>query len=368
MDYYVEAISVKKRSYKTEVYRIRPLKELLGDLRLSEITPKHVVAYRDRRLATPNPKNNNLPLANSTVKLELMLLSHVFSTAVMEWGMESLINPVEKIRKPKAPPGRSRRLTPQEEKKVLGAAFRHPNHEFFAIVALALETAMRQGEILAIRWENISWAKRTVFLPLTKNGDLREIPLSRKAYIVLHDYMTPAREGRVFGYTSSGFKSTWRAFMQRLEIKDLHFHDLRHSAISSLLERGLNTMEVAAISGHRSMAMLRRYSHLLAYKLVEKLDPKPKRKKNRPILRDQLPPYPALITHYSNCVVVDFPDFHDLRVGASKEQDAIERAKGILLRKVVGILCDGYEPPTPSFPDSIGVPSSKSRIEMISPI
>lgn len=74
---------------------------------------------------------------------------------------------------------------------------------------------MRQGEILAIRWENINWTKRTALLLLTKNGDAREVPLSRKAFVALHDYMAPAAEGRVFSYTYSGFKSTWRAHSYR---------------------------------------------------------------------------------------------------------------------------------------------------------
>lgn len=119
LDYYVATVSIRKRSYKTEIYRIKALVDLMGNLVFNEITPPHVVVYRDKRLATPNPRNPTKTLAGSTVKLELMLLSHVYSTAITEWGMEDLANPVEKIRKPKAPPGRTRRLTPAEERKVL---------------------------------------------------------------------------------------------------------------------------------------------------------------------------------------------------------------------------------------------------------
>jgi len=122
LEYYVETVSIRKRSYKTEVYRIKALSSLLGDLVFNEIKPIHVVAYRDKRLATPHPRDSKKTLATSTVKLELMLLSHLFTTAITEWGMEDLINPVEKIRKPKAPPGRTRRLSPAEEKKVLRGA------------------------------------------------------------------------------------------------------------------------------------------------------------------------------------------------------------------------------------------------------
>lgn len=366
--YYVETVSPNKRSYQTEVYRIKALCDLLGDLLLVEITPVHVVAFRDKRLATPHPRDKSKTLATSTVKLELMLLSHVFNTAISEWGMDALTNPVLKIRKPKAPPGRSRRMTCLEEKKVLRAAYQHPNPEFYAIILLALETAMRQGELLSLTWQNISWTKRTALLPMTKNGDVREIPLSRKAYDVLRHHLTPKATGCVFSYTTSGIKSTWKSFIRRLGIEDLHFHDLRHCAISSLVERGLNSIEVAAISGHKSMAMLKRYSHLHAYKLVEKLDPKPRIRRERPILRDHLPAYPAIVTQGPKEIIVDFPDFINLRVSAAEEQSAIEQAKIALLRHMVLLLCDGAIPPTPSSLDSVSFSSTECRIEMLSPI
>lgn len=368
LGHYVETVSSQKRSYKTELYRIRPISNELGHLTLAEITPVHVATYRDKRLTTQHPRIKGQTLATSTVKLELMLLSHVYSTAITEWGMESLVNPVLKIRKPKAPPGRSRRLTPREEVRILRAALRHPNLELYAIVVLALETAMRQGEILGLRWENINWKKRTALLPMTKNGGAREVPLSIAAFDALKRHLSPKNDGRVFSYTSEGLKSSWRAFIKGLQIENLHFHDLRHCCISSLLERGLNTIEVATISGHKSMAMLRRYAHLSAYKLIDKLDPKPRSKKNRPILKDQLPPYPALVTRRCRRVDVDFPDFINLRASGHDEKEAIEQARANLLKKVIGMLCDGFDPPTPSSIDMIDIPCQQSKVEMISPL
>lgn len=366
--FYTETVSVNKRSYQTEVYRVKALCDLMGDLTLQEITSAHIAAFRDKRLATPHPRDSTKTLATSTVKLELMLLSHVFNTAIAEWGMDSLANPVLKIRKPKAPPGRSRRMTSLEEKKLLRAACQHPNLEFYALIVLALETAMRQGELLSLTWQNISWSKRTALLPMTKNGDIREVPLSRKAYDILKHHLTPKVTGQVFTYTSNGLKSSWKSFIRGLGIEDLHFHDLRHCAISSLVERGLNTIEVATISGHKSMAMLKRYSHLHAYKLVDKLDPKPRTRKERPLLRDHLPAYPALVIRETNQIVVDFPDFINLRVSAAEEQSAIEKAKIALLQHMVRLLCDGVIPPTPSPLDSVGLSCAKSRLEMLSPI
>lgn len=223
---------------------------------------------------------------------------------------------------------------------------------------------MRQGELLSLRWENLNWEKRTVFLPMTKNGDPREVPLSRIALDVLKKRLAPKAEGRIFAYTAYGLKSSWRAFIRGIGIDDFHFHDLRHCAISSLLERGLSSIEVATISGHKTMSMLKRYSHLHAYKLVDKLDPKPRVKRERPVLRDHLRPYPARIARFTHRVDVDFLDFVDLCVSGKTEEQAIERAQAKLLRKIVEILCDGFAPPAPSAHDNI----IAGDILMISPL
>lgn len=366
--YYTETISPTKKSYKTEVYRIKALSEILGNFRFDEIVPVHVVTFRDRRMATVHPRDGSKTLSAATVKLELMLLSHVFSTAISEWGMDDLVNPVLKVRKPKTPSGRTRRLTGVEEKLVLRAALRHPNREFYAIVVLALETAMRQGELLALAWENISWDKRTALLPITKNGDVREVPLSQKAYEILRNWLVPKNEGRVFSYTTSGIKSSWKSFTAGLKLENFHFHDLRHCAISSLVEKGLSSIEVASISGHKSMSMLKRYSHLYAYKLVEKLDPKPKARRNRAVLRSQLNAYPAIVLKKSREIEIDFVDFIDLRVRVDLKVDAFEKAQATLLATLVTKLCDGVDVPPPSSREEAMKRFPKSEIRMISPL
>lgn len=175
------------------------------------------------------------------------------------------------VRKPKVSSGRNRRLTSLEERR-LSRYFQENNQSLYTIFHLAIETAMRQGEILSLRWEHIDMQHGVAHLPLTKNGSSRDVPLSRKARNLLQNRGV-LLSGAVFDYTSSGFKSAWRVALGRLNIVDLHFHDLRHEAISRLFELGsLNVMEVSAISGHRSLNMLKRYTHLRAYQLVSKLD------------------------------------------------------------------------------------------------
>ena len=129
---------------------------------------------------------------------------------------------------------------------------------------LALETAMRQGELLKLEWEHINLRIGIAHLPETKNGSKRDVPLSIKARAALLR-MGVKQRGRVFSYTSNGLKSAWRIMMQRLGIEDLHFHDTRHEAASRLSELGrLDIMEIAAITGHKSLAMLKRYTHLFS--------------------------------------------------------------------------------------------------------
>lgn len=369
LDFYLKTVSINKKSYKTEIYRIRSLTKLLGKITFNEITPLHVISYRDHRLSMPHPRNKDKTLSGATVKLELMLLSHVFNTAITEWGMEEIKNPILKIKKPKVSPGRTRRLSEGEERILLNGALKHQNIELYAIIVIALETAMRQGEILFMEWGNVNWDKRTVMLPITKNGDSREVPLSRAAFEILKNYLTPQKAGQIFTYTSSGLKSTWRDLVNTLKIENFHFHDLRHCAISSLLERGLNSIEVASISGHKSMAMLKRYAHIQSYKLVEKLDPKYKAKKERPLLKSHFPPYPAIITRSSKKVFVEFPDFINLRAAGRNENKTVLDAQTFLLKKIVHMLCEGATLPPPSTIDYVREKNVKNGIiQYISPI
>jgi integrase len=136
---------------------------------------------------------------------------------------------------------------------------------------LALETAMRQGELVNLRWEHVHLARRIAHLPDTKNGEPRTVPLSTAALKILRS-LPRSLTGQVFvGLTSEAVKRAFARAVRRAGIDDLHFHDLRHEATSALFERGLNIMEVASITGHKDLRMLRRYTHLRAEDLAKKL-------------------------------------------------------------------------------------------------
>lgn len=345
LEKYYESVSVHKKGHLQEFYRVNVIKRHpLSKKKMDEITTVDIAAYRDERLSQINPRTGK-NISGNTVRLELALLSSLFGIARVEWGT-CRSNPVEHVRKPKVSKGRDRRLLSSEERR-LSRYFRERNLLLYIIFHLAIETAMRQGEILGLEWEYIDIQHGVAHLPDTKNGSSRDVPLSRKARNLLQ--MLPFQlRGKLFNYTSSGFKSAWRNALEALAIKDLHFHDLRHEAISRFFELGtLNVMEVAAISGHRSMNMLKRYTHLRAYQLVSKLDAKRRQTQK---IAPYFVPYPAEIITTSETppmFTVTLSDFEDLQVTAPTRVDALSGASGLLLRTLATAAQKGERVPSP---------------------
>ncbi len=275
--YLAEVTPTKKPStIRTEQGRAKILKKYLGKYSLTALTPERIGAYRDQR--TREGKSA------SSVRLELALLSHLYTTAIREWRLGLVGNPVSMVRKPAPAPGRNRRLKSSEEQRLLRACDKHSNPMLGWIVRLALETGMRQGEIETLTHGQVNLKRRIIKLTETKNGSARTVPLTKGAADVLKVAMDnplqpkdtsliffgePGRDGRRRPYT---FKPAWFNALHAAKVKGLRFHDLRHEAVSRLVEAGLNDQEVAAISGHKSMQMLKRYTHLRAEDLVLKLD------------------------------------------------------------------------------------------------
>lgn len=207
--------------------------------------------------------------ANST-RLYLAVISHLFNIARKEWGMLELINPVELVRKPKLPQGRDRRLIADEDKRLLSAC-QSTNPELADIVLFAIETAMRQGEIMDLEWRHINWLEHTAYLPDTKNGSARLVPLSERAEEALQRQQERAtgKNGKVWKYTPNGMRAVYNRAVKRAGIVGLTFHDLRHEATSRLVEKGIPVMTVQAITGHKSTQMMKRYTHISGKALVD---------------------------------------------------------------------------------------------------
>jgi integrase len=344
LERYRREVSILKRSYASEKFRLEQLaRSFLGQKTVDEITSVDIATYRDARLASVNGKTGNL-ISTSTVRLEMSLMSSVFDICRIEWGY-CKANPTSNVKKPKPAPARIRRLSGREERLILRYTHAHPNPELQTIVILAIESAMRQGEILNLKWEHINLRTRVAHLPETKNGTARDVPLSLRARDALMRLGVQSK-GKVFNYTSAGIKSTWRYMMASLCIEDLHFHDLRHEAISRLAEMGsFDLLEISAISGHKSLTMLKRYTHHQTSKLVKKIDGPVNRQQQA--LSQLLVPYPAAVRKEAEAFVVRILDFDNLQVIARSVEEASALASDALLRRLCTMRMQGQKPPLP---------------------
>ncbi|RAM64943.1 hypothetical protein RB24_09905 [Herbaspirillum rubrisubalbicans] len=269
MAQYSVLISPSKKSAESEVLRLGKLmRDNISSHAMGSLTPPIIAQWRDRRLAEVAP---------DTVTREMHLMSAVINMARREWGLMLESNPFALPRKPKLSKGRIRRLRGSELDRLLLAAEVAQGGFLYSVILFAIETAMRQGEIVSLDWRHIDLDKRTAHLPDTKNGDHRTVPLSMRAIALLRRLAliepTPDRAGPVFpGVTGEAVKRAFQNARKRAGIEDLRFHDLRHEAVTRLFEKGLHPIEVASISGHKDMRMLQRYTHLEASKLALKLD------------------------------------------------------------------------------------------------
>ncbi len=207
-----------------------------------------------------------------------------------EWGVAIASNPVLNIRRPSPGPGRNRRLTQKEEASLLTAVDQHSNPMLGWIVRIALETGMCSSEIVTLHQGQIDLKRRTVTLIETKNTQPRTVPLSAVAaslFMQAHNISTrpddtdlvffgePGKDGKRGPYT---FNKIWLKIKKENGLADLHFHDLRHEAVSRFVESGFSDQEVSAITGHGSMQMVKRYTHLRTEDLVTRIDQASKRR------------------------------------------------------------------------------------------
>ena len=289
IDRYAREVSPSKKNSKSETQILTRIKAKLGQYSLVAITTELVCKVRDELVDAGR--------AASTVNHYLNAISVVIDMAIKEWGYPLPANPVANVSRPAQPNGRDRRLLPGEEKRILRECRRYKNPVLEPLVRLALETAMRQGELFGLLWENVDFKKSVAMLRDTKNGEDRSVPLSSEAVRVLttlkpkpDGVVATVPRGKVFRANTAATRTAFMraierartryvAACKRLNIEadsrfliDLTFHDLRHEATSRLFERNVfDMMEVASITGHKTLAMLKRYTHLRAENLAKKM-------------------------------------------------------------------------------------------------
>ena len=257
---YLKEVTPTLRGAHEDTYRLRKMmRNPIAELNLTELTPNKIANYRDERLKEVKP---------NTVIRELAYISSMINHARREWGL-GIINPVAQIRKPSQPQGRERVLNDVEMNRLL-QELEKINPYLKSLCKFALETAMRRGELMSLLWVNVNFEKRVAFLPITKNGRSRSVPLSTKAVEILN-LLPRDIEGRVFPLNKQTVSILFLRATRRSEIENFHFHDLRHMALTMLSTKFTNILELAAISGHRELRMLQRYVHIKAEDLVQKM-------------------------------------------------------------------------------------------------
>jgi integrase len=260
---YLREVTPLMRGAGADTIRLKAImRRPIAKENMATLTSSKIAKYRDQRLQEIKP---------STVVRELAYFSSIINHARREWGLNTP-NPVLGVRKPAQPQGRNRILTYDEEGILLEACIPKANRNIYTrpFVILAIETAMRRGEILSLRWVDINYQTRTAYLSLTKNGESRRVPLSTRAIETLQ-LLPRSIDGRVLPINFAALETNFKRARDRAGLLDLRIHDLRHTAATRLSEKLPNLLELSAVTGHKSLTMLKRYYHPNAEQLAIKI-------------------------------------------------------------------------------------------------
>ncbi len=259
LDRYEREVIEKKQYPQQELQRVKHWrKQPLSNKYLANLRASDFAKYRDERLGAGR--------ATATVRQELQVVSHLFETARKEWGMEGLLNPLKNIRKPAGSKERDRRLQEGEYEAIKASLAACGNQYAWPAFELAIETALRQGMLFKLRWDWVDLSTRVIRIPIeyrqaANKGVPAGVPLSTQAVNVLQS-MPQAASGRIFDCTANAVSTIWKRRMKELGIEGLRWHDLRHESASRMSEKGMHPLQIAACTGHKSLNMLRRYTHL----------------------------------------------------------------------------------------------------------
>lgn len=268
IDRYLQYVMpMKPKSERCQVGQMAWWKEKLGDYSLADTTPALIAQYRDKLADGDIYNGKRVPRSAATVNRYIAALSHVFTVAMKEWGWVEE-NPLRKVTKMKEPRGRVRFLSDGERKNLLEACKKSESPYLYTIVVLALSTGGRRMEILGLHWQDIDFSRNVITLHETKNGERRVLPLAGHALELIKQHTKVRQLNCDLVFPGKNLKAPvdirtpWETALKRAEITDFRFHDLRHSAASYLAMNGASLAEIAEILGHKTLQMVKRYSHL----------------------------------------------------------------------------------------------------------
>lgn len=276
---YAEKVSPAKKGERWEVIRLDLIGDIVvlgrkfGDIRLADLQPAHIAAWRDVRQRGTDEQPG---IAGASVSREMSLISHAFKVAHEEWGWLTH-NPMKNVRRPPDSPPRDRRISDKEIEDMtlaLGYYEGHPvalsSQRVAVAFLLAIETAMRSGELLGLTSHTVDLERRVAHLPMTKNGGARDVPLSTRA-IELLKMLPEVDDGKpLFALPAASRDALFRKAKKKAGIADLTFHDTRHEAITRLSTK-LDVLALARMTGHTNLSELRTYYNESAAELALRL-------------------------------------------------------------------------------------------------
>jgi integrase len=251
---YLNEVSIHKKCFRLERAIITPLgNEAWSEYPINKITPLVIGKFRDKQREI---------IKNNSLNRKLDVISTIYTTCKKEWGFP-VDNPVLSIRRPKNPEPRDRRFTDAELNLLLRG--NRTTEKLRTIIEIALETGMRQSEILHVHPEHIRG--QTLFIPIAKTKP-RTIPLTKKALSILKHATLP------FNMDRYQLGKQFRRLTKHYGIKDAHFHDLRHQSLTDFMkDKGLDVPETMLIAGHSDPRMLLRiYNNLKVQDVAKKLN------------------------------------------------------------------------------------------------
>lgn len=260
---YAREVSPNKRGAKWEQIRLEKFcKDMLAEKLASEVSAADIADWRDRRSAE---------VAAGSVSREMTLMSSAFAVANKEWGWIDR-NPLKDVKKPSDPPARDRRVLDSELEKLLekaGTDLTTKSARAVHAFLFAIETGMRAGEIVGLCWSHVDLKKRVATLLETKNGTIRNVPLSPQAIDLLNKL--PDSNDNCFDISSQNLDALFRKVRDKAELKNLKFHDSRHEAVTRLSKK-LDVLDLARMIGHKNINMLMTYYNATAEELAKKLE------------------------------------------------------------------------------------------------
>ncbi len=262
--YLVEAMPGKPASIRVQRAQLLWWKAQLGGYCLAHVTPE-LVASRKKVLSRGlTPKGTRR--AAGTVNRYLAALSHAFTFAIREVGWTGT-NPVRSVSREREPRGRVRFLSDYERDQLLASCRSSSERRLYPLVVLALSTGARQSELLGLCWNDIDSSRGLAIIHHTKNGERRAVPVTGYAAELLREMRKVRRMDTDLVFPAPGGKATfprkaWERALRKARIDDFRFHDLRHTAASYLAMSGATLAEIAEVLGHKTLAVVKRYSHL----------------------------------------------------------------------------------------------------------